>query len=118
MNEQKWSDRAENYCDGYTIAVNGSTSTAAITQDLAQPVVLFGIAYAVNNQTASGSIAISDGPGTATAGSTLFKVSISSGANGVSENFSFSRGLVCSAGVVLVATTITGSINLLYKTRY
>lgn len=116
--DRGWRDSIENYCDGYVLKVNGSTATSAPGAGSA-PVALYAISITVNPSVGSGQVDIIDSSATANADTTVWSVAIPSAASQVfSYEAMLPRGLALNNGLVITATTITGSISLLYKQRY
>ena len=123
LSESGWSDRVENYADMWSLNVNGTTATAVqggdSTGDSIQPTILYSISISVNPSVGSGDVTIKDGPGTATAGTQVHRAVIASAASQTFEqSVSFPRGLICTGGIIVSATTVTGSISLTFKQRY
>lgn len=119
MGDRGWRDSTENYCDGYTLKVNGSTATAIIANSFSQPATIFGISVSVNPAIGSGQVDIRDSSATGDNDTTVWSIIVASAA---SQTYTyvmpFPRGLACNNGIVVTATTVTGSISLLYKARY
>ena len=119
MGNRGWNDKLENYCDGYVIKVVGSTATAIQGDSYIQPAAIYGLSIAVNPSVGSGLVDIIDSSATGNADTTVWSVRIASGADkSTFYHMNFPRGLACNNGIVVTATTITGSISLLYKPRY
>lgn len=124
LGDRSWSDRSENYADGYLLAVAGTTATAINSSGnspyLARPVVVYSLTVSVNPSVGSGDVSLVDGTASADAGDTRrFRVIIASGVGTqVAEHFEFPRGIVFDAGLIVSATTVTGAISLTYKNRY
>lgn len=120
LGDRSWSDRAENYVDGYTINIKGTTATAAVAViDQTHPAVVYSLSVSVNPAVGSGEVSLRNGPGTATAGDTIYAVNVASAASSIYEHImAFPRGVVFASGIVISATTISGSVNLTYKQRY
>lgn len=120
MAERGWRDSTENYCDGYKLTVNGSTATAVNGQDYKQPTAVFGLSITINTSVGSGLVTLVDGSATADAGdSRKWQVDLASGNGGpYTYQVAFARGLVFDTGLIISASTITGSVSLLYKPRY
>jgi len=119
--EASWKDRNENYLDEtYRIRVVGTTATAVniATGDSKQPHILYGVYLNLNPSIGSGEVVIKDGPGTATAGGVIYAVLIASAASQTyTHQASFPRGIICTGGLIVSALTITGDVNLLFKSR-
>lgn len=118
MGDRGWRDSTENYCDPYVIKINGSTATAIQGNSYKQPAAIFGFSVSVNPSVATGQVDIIDSSATGDADATVWSCIIASGATPYDYTFPFPRGLACNNGIVITATTVTGSINLLYKSRY
>lgn len=121
IGDRGWSDRSENYADGYTISVNGTTATAIIASagDVLSPAVLYSITVSVNPAVGSGEVALLDTSATGDATGQKYRVRIASAASQVFHNTdSFPRGLVFEKGIVVSALTVSGAISLTYKARY
>lgn len=119
MADRGWRDSTENYADGYVINISGSTATAVNGIDFLQPVALVGITVAVNPSVASGDVVILDGSATADTNPQKWRVVVASAASQVYNcNVMFPRPLALNSGLIVSATTVTGAVSLLYKTRY
>lgn len=119
ISERGWTDRIENYCDGWTKRIIGTTSTAVLGQDYAQPAVVYAITVSFNTSVGSGDVVLVDGSATGDANDARrWTIHLASGANRAVETVPFPRGLVFETGLIVSATTVTGSVSLLYKPRY
>lgn len=119
MGDRGWRDSTENYCDSYVLKVSGSTATGLLGQGIVQPIALFGISVTPTEAGTTGLVDILDSSATANADPTVWSVGIASGTVTFPNYvFEFPRGLALTAGLVITATTVTGSISLLYKPRY
>ena len=117
---QGWSDSRENYVDGYTIDIKGTTATAAhFSEDVTIPCALYSITLALNPSIGSGEVTLKNGKGTATAGDNKWTAKIASAASQVYMlHATFPRGVVFSSGIIVSAATITGNVSLSFKQRY
>lgn len=117
---QSWVDSIENYAEGYTINIKGSTATAVhLSNDVTIPCALYAITLSLNPSVGSGEVTLKNGRGTASAGDNKWTAEIASAASQVySLHAVFPRGMVFASGLIVSAATITGSVNLLYKQRY
>jgi len=117
---QGWVDSMENYAQGYTINIKGSTATAAhLSEDVTIPCALYAITLSLNPSVGSGEVTLKNGKGTATAGSNIWTADIASAASSTYHlHATFPRGMVFSSGIIVSAVTITGNVNLLFKQRY
>jgi len=118
-----WHDSTENYCDGYVLKVSGSTATAILGNSYSQPVSIFGISITVNSEVSTGLVDFRDSSATGDNDPTIWSVRITSGSIVGVAGFQqyvmpFYRGLTFNNGIVITATTVTGSISVLYKARY
>ena len=118
MGDRGWRDSTENYCDGYTLDVNGSTATAVQGNTYKQPAAIFGISVTLNTSIGSGEVAINDSSATGDADPEVWSIAIASGTVPYTYTAMFPRGLACNNGIVVTATTVTGDVVLLYKSRY
>lgn len=119
MADRGWRDSTENYADSYVLNVTGTTATALMGQDYKQPVALVGISITLNTSVGSGDVVLRDGSATGDADSQAWRLVVASGNNGpFHATTMFARPLAFNSGIVVSATTVTGSISLLYKARY
>jgi len=120
MGDRGWRDSTENYCDGYALKVVGSTATAILGNSYSQPMALFAISVAANPSVGSGLVDFIDSSATGDADTTIWSVKIASGNSDGFQAYTmaFPRGLALNNGLVITATTVTGSISVLYKARY
>ena len=117
---QSWLDSQENYAQGYTINIKGTTATAAhLSEDVTIPCALYAVTLALNPSVGSGEVTLKNGKGTATAGSNVWTAEIASAASQTYVlHATFPRGMIFSSGLIVSAATITGSVSLLFKQRY
>ena len=119
MGDRGWRDSTENYCDGYVLNVAGTTATALQGQDYKQPAAIFGISFTPGEAGTTGDISILDGSATADTNPQTWRSIVSSGTvTFQSYIFEFPRGLVFNTGIIVSATTVTGALSILYKSRY
>ena len=119
MAERSWQDREENYADGYTLSIKGTTATALVSDGIAQPVVLYSVSVMANAALGSGEVVLKDSSASADADNTgRYRVAWASGAGTFQHGASFPRGMVFNQGLIVSALTVTGAVNLTYKARY
>lgn len=119
MGDRGWRDSTENYCDSYVLNIAGSSATAMLGRDYLQPVVLFGISFTPGEAGTTGDISFLNGSATADTNTQLWRAIVSSGTvTFQSYVYEFPRGLVFDTGLIVSATTVTGALSLLYKSRY
>ena len=119
--DRSWSDRNENYADGYARAITLSTAENLIGIDIAAPVVVYSVTLSVSQANASGLLSLVDSSATADAGTAKVNFVVASG--GTTErdlgsvHAAFPRGIVFDNGVIVSGTTVTGYVTITYKRR-
>ena len=124
MAENGWSDRAENYADGWRKVLTATTADSVITTgDEIRPAVVYSVTLSVSQTNASGDLSLVDGSASGDSGDTRkWSCAIASGVTtdrnvGV-IHADFPRGIVFNYGLIVSATTVTGHVAITYRSRY
>lgn len=119
MGDRGWRDSQENYADGYVINISGTTATAIQGIDYKQPAAIFGISFTPGEAGTTGDISFLNGSATGDTNPQVWRAVVSSGTVTFQPYvFEFTRGLVFDTGIIVSATTVTGALSILYKSRY